>query len=155
MPWGLLHTIIVPVYRVGDLMASWQILVHADVMAALYSPGSGFEGSAASACAWSQPVCQFDGLADGGARAVQDSAWWRSIRTEPHNTRDGSIAPGMGPQRPGWPHRIGEDGGLCFTRLASLRRPGWAPGWWSYVPRGHRCPLSRGAEWRKDGKQVA
>jgi hypothetical protein len=97
MPRGFLHSIVVLMYKVGDLMASWRIMVHADVMATLHSLGSCFVGSSPSACAWLKPVCQFEGLADEGARAVQDSAWWHSIRTEPHSAGDGSTTPEMGP----------------------------------------------------------
>jgi hypothetical protein len=66
------------------------------------------------------------------------------------------------PQRWGWLHSGGHRAGdghtgsevmekTCSAHPASRRRPGRAPGWWAYAPRGRRCPFSRGAALRKDG----
>jgi hypothetical protein len=95
---GFLHSVVVPVHRACDLMASWRILVHADIVATLYSPGSGLKGSLPSTRAWSQSVRQFKGLADGGACARQGPAWRCSIRTGLHNAGDGGTGLEMATQ---------------------------------------------------------
>jgi hypothetical protein len=93
-------------------------------VAALYSPRSGFDSSSPSTCVWSQPVRQFEGLADGGACATQGPAWRRSIRTRIHNVEDGPTVLGMGAQGWGWPHMVGS-GGEDVLCLPCVTAPSW------------------------------
>jgi hypothetical protein len=65
---------------------------------------------------------------------------------------------GMDLQCPGWWHGDGDGRTglevmkeMCSIIFTSRRRPGLAPGRWSYAFRGHHHPFSRGVAWWKDG----
>jgi hypothetical protein len=92
-------------------------------MAALYSPGSSFEGSRSSVHVWLPFVHQFEGLADEGTCVIQGSSWWHPIGMGCHNVGDGSTVLEMVAQGWGWPHRFGGDGedvlrSPCVTTLS-------------------------------------